>query len=488
MRVWDLAVATPWAITTEALEVILAIAARDDVPLRAVEAMAGRPLDNTRGVSMRGGTAVIPIDGSIVRHGDMFTDVSGAVSVNTLAKDFTAALNDRSVRSILLSIDSPGGEVNGIGELADMIHAARGQKPIEAYISNLGCSAAYWLASACDSITCAASAQVGSIGVVAAVPNPEKDSKRTVQFVSSQSPNKRPNIATEGGRAQIQTRIDALADVFVAAVSRNRGVSPERVLADFGQGGVFVGRAAVGAGLVDGIGSFESALAALAAADLPVGHLPAPVTRKEGAITMAAAAPREPSRIERLMGWINGATDHAFDAIPEPAAGDGPPASASGAIPAQQAAPSDVAAHEEVITVAQDPEKEQLRKELAAARRETTETRADALLEGLVRGGQLTRAEVADWKDVYLAAGDADIRTGEGKLVPAITAALRGRPAQSVTGEKLAAGVQAGRFDVLPTRAITEGSDRLTPEAEADLDRENEAYVRRMNRGRGVAS
>jgi ClpP class serine protease len=62
----------------------------------------------------------------------------------------------------------------------------------------------------------------------------------------------------------VQAVVDAIADVFVSDVARYRGVSTDAVEADFGQGGVFVGRAGVDAGLVDGVGSFEQALAGVA--------------------------------------------------------------------------------------------------------------------------------------------------------------------------------------------------------------------------------
>jgi capsid assembly protease len=51
----------------------------------------------------------------------------------------------------------------------------------------------------------------------------------------------------------------------VEAVATYRGVTTQRVLSDFGKGGIFVGQAAVKAGLADRIGSFEGVLAELSA-------------------------------------------------------------------------------------------------------------------------------------------------------------------------------------------------------------------------------
>jgi hypothetical protein len=74
---------------------------------------------------------------------------------------------------------------------------------------------------------------------------------------------KRPDPTTEDGKAEIQRTVDALGEIFVGTVARNRGVSADTVLSDFGRGGVYVGQAAVDAGLADEVGSYESVLAGM---------------------------------------------------------------------------------------------------------------------------------------------------------------------------------------------------------------------------------
>jgi signal peptide peptidase SppA len=263
MRALQAVCGTPWAITADALQTILEIAARENLDVAAVEAQLGRPLDNTHQVTTRDGVATIPVEGPIFRRADFFTQVSGATSIETLATDLRAALDDPTVQAILLAIDSPGGASNGVGEFADMVFQARGTKPITAYVSHQGASAAYWIAAACDEIVVAPTAMVGSIGVVTAVPDPSKTKARDIEIVSSQSPKKRPDVSTETGRSQIQATLDDLADVFIAAVATYRGVSVETVLSDFGEGDIFVGRKAVGAGLADRVGTYEATLAGL---------------------------------------------------------------------------------------------------------------------------------------------------------------------------------------------------------------------------------
>jgi len=263
-----------WAIQEAWLEALCAIAAREDPDVIAsLEALQGRPGVRTdwRGIATdrEGGVRIIEVAGPIFRRADFFTSISGATDTGTLAKKFGQAVDDPEVKSILLEIDSPGGEAAGIGEFAGMIHAARGVKPVVAYVSDLGCSGAYWLASAADRVVAAPTSSLGSIGVVMVhTDTREAERRRGItrqQFVSSQSPNKRPDLDTDAGRAQVQKVVDDIASVFVRDVARYRGVSEDHVVGEFGAGGVLIGENAVGAGLADELGTLEALVSELAA-------------------------------------------------------------------------------------------------------------------------------------------------------------------------------------------------------------------------------
>jgi signal peptide peptidase SppA len=272
MRAADWVLDRPWAITEESLGVILAIAERTNESPEAVEAKLGRPLDNTREVVVRDGVAIIPVVGPISRYADFFSRISGATDIETLAKDFRTCLDDRSIRAIVLNMDTPGGTVSGVSEFADHVKDARGVKPIVAYVGSQAASAGYWIASAADRIVVDPTAMVGSIGVVMGIRKPADDkpgAARTVQFVSSQSPRKRPDPETEAGRSQMQAMADDTADVFVDTVARNRDVPRDTVLSDFGQGGQVLGAKAVDAGMADAIGSLESVIASLSRGEMP---------------------------------------------------------------------------------------------------------------------------------------------------------------------------------------------------------------------------
>ncbi len=298
----------PWMLTPEMLQTLVHIADRDNLSPQAVAADLGRPLDNTHSVAVRDGVAIIPVDGVITRYMSVFAAISGGVSIETLATDLHAALDNPAISSILLDVDSPGGEANGVGEFAAMVRAANERKPVVAYVGGLAASAGYYLASAAGEVVIAADAILGNIGVIMGVPDPAARPGRTIDFISSQSPHKRLDPRTEGGKSRLQATVDALADVFVGAVATYRGLTPDAVIALGGD--VLIGQAAIDAGLADRLGSFEGVVAELQQ------RAREPRRMSGGAGRVAArntggVVTEQHGRMERFMAWLGGAGDDA---------------------------------------------------------------------------------------------------------------------------------------------------------------------------------
>jgi capsid assembly protease len=263
------AIETPWAITQPGLATILAVLTRTNVPAEALERDRGALLSNDRNaeVTIRDGVAIVSAAGPMVRRGDFFSRVSSATSYERVAKDLGIALEDPSVRAILLQLDSPGGTVTGVSDLAAMISAGKRTKPIVVHSDGEIASAAYWLASAATEIVASPTVVVGSIGVRMTMKKEKasaNDRMVTFEFVSSQSPYKSVDPETDAGRAQIMRTVDALTQVFIETVAANRNASVEKVLSDFGRGDLLVGQAALDAGMIDRLGTFEETLARLA--------------------------------------------------------------------------------------------------------------------------------------------------------------------------------------------------------------------------------
>lgn len=298
-RAFELAASRPWLMLPDALDGLMAIADRQGDP-EALEARLGRQLENTRAVTVRNGVAIIPVVGPIMRYANLFTRISGATSTQELATDFQTALDDPKVKAIVFNVDSPGGEANGINELSDMIHAARGKKPIKAYGGGSVASGAYWVASAADELVVDDTALMGSIGVVVEVLTRDaREGEKRWTITSRNAPNKRPDISTEEGRAEISKSIDALGDVFVAKVARNLGVDAEKVPAMGDHGGLLVGAAAVKAGLAHRLGSLETLIAELAGtASNTTRKLSMTIVKTTAELQQALAAGTDPQTIQ----------------------------------------------------------------------------------------------------------------------------------------------------------------------------------------------
>jgi ClpP class serine protease len=277
MRVLSAITSTPWLMPKRYLRALYSIASRDlesvpeDIRARyeerlrgegphAVITRMGERLAGTQSVAFRDGVAVVPIIGPIFRYADFFTDISGALTLDDLARDFASAISNTKVRDVVLYIDSPGGEANGIHEFAQnivRIAADTSGKRVIAYIAGVGASAAYWIASACNEIVVDRTAMAPCIGVVFTLQDPA-DEKGYIEIVSTQSPKKRLDVTTDDGRQEIQKWADDLAAIFISCVASNRELAEDVVMsAGWGEGSLEIGQALVAAGVADRLGSFE---------------------------------------------------------------------------------------------------------------------------------------------------------------------------------------------------------------------------------------
>lgn len=263
----------PWLLTEGALRSIMAQASEKAESFDAIARKWGEHLEGSWETQMYGDVAVIPVSGVLMKQLSWWSFISDSSAYDMLLKELAAALDNPKVKAVILDVDSPGGEVTGCAEVAQHIFDLRGDKPIVAYTTGNCASAAYWIASACDEVVVSPTSLVGSIGVVKSIRDYSKAMEKAgvteIEIVSSQSPYKRTDPASKDGRTREQRQVDALADVFVDAVARNRAVSRSAVLEGFGQGDCFVGQLAVEAGLADRTGSLEELIAEFSGAKAP---------------------------------------------------------------------------------------------------------------------------------------------------------------------------------------------------------------------------
>lgn len=259
---------TPWAILPSKLDAI--IGAAEAIIAGGVSASEIADV-KAKGPEQRstGGVAVMPLFGTIFPRADMFSEMSGGTSAERFGKAFDIAMNDPSVGSIMLDVDSPGGQVSGVPELAAKIFAARGKKPIVAVANHMMASAAYWIASAADEIVASPSATVGSIGVIMAhvdetVANEQDGLKVSLISAGKFKTLGHPDAAlTDEGLARLQAWVDETYGQFVSAVAKHRGVKTADVRNGFGDGFVVSAADAKAQGMIDRVATFDETLARL---------------------------------------------------------------------------------------------------------------------------------------------------------------------------------------------------------------------------------
>lgn len=283
MRILDI-LTSPWAIMPPKLREIEAIYAahmrgpkvdwkgiRDKIEAAQTgweqkqEAQGPKPYDLVEGV------AVIDVSGVLTKQTTPCSWLFGGTSMQEIGGALREALADAAVASILLRVDSPGGTVDGTQELADLVHASRGEKRIVAYTDGTMCSAAYWIASAADEIVISGdTVHVGSIGVVATHVDQSKMDEMLGEKYTEITAGKYKLLASshaalaDEGRQYMQEMVDHLYAVFLESVARNRGIDMGKALS-MADGKIFLGKQALAAGLADGVSALDGLLENMAA-------------------------------------------------------------------------------------------------------------------------------------------------------------------------------------------------------------------------------
>ncbi len=225
----------------------------------------GHPL---RGTTIQDGIAVVPIVGPIMQRPDPWA-AFGAIGIGDLRATMQVALAEPSVEGILFVVDSPGGEVAGVADLADELYAARGRKPMAAVADEGMFSAAYWLGSAVGPITLPRTGAVGSIGALSVHADVSGAlEKMGIRMTVVRSGEKKAQFSpfqplSAGARADMQAEVDRVAGLFIEAVAQQRGL-PARQIRDM-EAGTFQGEAAVAAGLADQVMALDEAFSAFRA-------------------------------------------------------------------------------------------------------------------------------------------------------------------------------------------------------------------------------
>jgi HK97 family phage major capsid protein len=265
--------ATAWAIQEDKLRAMLAVLELRAEGKRIPQAEIDRvKAQNRNPVAKSAGTiAVLPLYGVVAQRMNVMTEASGGTSTEKFGAMFDEAMRRKDVSAIVIDVDSPGGAVEGVSELAAKVFAGRGQKPIVAIANSLMASAAYWIASAADEIVMAPVAQVGSIGVFTVhmdASQAYQDEGLRATIISAGKYKTEGNEfepLSEEARAAVQRTVDDIYGMFVSDVAKHRGTNANAVKSGYGQGRALVGKMAIAAGLADRIDTLDGVLTRLGA-------------------------------------------------------------------------------------------------------------------------------------------------------------------------------------------------------------------------------
>lgn len=105
--------------------------------------------------------AIVPVEGVLTKDGPAWY----GSNYDTIGRAVEDAAINPDVKRIVLSVDSPGGEIVGLPETAAVIRDAGKVKPVSAIVTGMSASAAYWLTSQANDISVTPSGEAGSVGV-----------------------------------------------------------------------------------------------------------------------------------------------------------------------------------------------------------------------------------------------------------------------------------------------------------------------------------
>ncbi len=181
--------------------------------------------------------------------------------------DLDTMADDPGIRAIVLRLDSPGGGVAASQEMYEKLVEIRdGGLPVVASMGSVAASGAYYVACPADSVLANPGTLTGSIGVIMSFTIMEELFEKiglsfeTIKSGEFKDTGTWSRTLTEKERELLQTTIDDIHDQFVETVALERDMSIDEVRA-VADGRIMSGRQALAAGLVDGLGTLEDAIA-----------------------------------------------------------------------------------------------------------------------------------------------------------------------------------------------------------------------------------
>ena len=267
MKMIDMHIGRLWAGTEESLQSLLTAAAAQEKRAFFDDEDDEDTADPSRLVQRVGDVGVLHVQGPLVNRDSWLNALFGLTSYNEIRKGLVELAKDESVKTILMSLDTPGGSVSGLSDVSDLIAGIDANvKPVLAHTSGMMASAGYHLGSSARRVSAGKMADVGSIGVLQVHREASKLEERmgvTTTVIRSGEFKALGNPyepLSEKAKQEIQASCDYSYSLFVGHVAEHRGVSPEQVKMQMAEGRVFTGEQARAVNLIDEVCTFDEAL------------------------------------------------------------------------------------------------------------------------------------------------------------------------------------------------------------------------------------
>jgi signal peptide peptidase SppA len=285
-------------------------------------------------LNVQSNVGIIDIKGSLINGNAGWLSYFGVTGYGDIRDSLVAAIQNPEVSAILLNIDSGGGAVAGVHETAQLISRVDKIKPVIAYNGGTEASAALWLGSSARTAYAAETALTGSLGIIMVHAERSKQLeddgiKVTVIRAGTEKALANPyEPLTDNAKAALEEKAQAMYDIFLGHVASMRGLSDSVADSKFGQGREFVGKAAVTAGLVDSVGTFEDAYTKAASLGSKIAsknqakaavNRPANLLKAENFGTLSASLPQVlEGQLEAVASMVDNTASTEGTSMPKP--------------------------------------------------------------------------------------------------------------------------------------------------------------------------
>jgi protease-4 len=216
--------------------------------------------------------AVVYASGAIMPSipSDFPFESDDAITFEALNETLNELESDDDVKGAILFIESPGGSASTSELIWNRLKAFSETKPIYTYMGSVAASGGYYIAAGTQKIYASPNTITGSIGIFRTMFNAEELMNDRLGITLSEvqtDPHAdiltmtRPLTAAE--RRALQNATNQGYERFLEVVAESRNMTRDEVH-ELAQGRVWPGSMALEAGLVDGLGTLDDALAALA--------------------------------------------------------------------------------------------------------------------------------------------------------------------------------------------------------------------------------